>query len=97
MSIIPKIFEKKIREYPPLAPISIDNKQNLWYKERESPFIHVEQVSKNLGGHGQIQSLIEMFTGQVDRWWDTHQSRLQTWTTTSNYFIERFEGRKLTK
>ena len=36
VSIIPKIFEEKIREYPSLTPRNIDNKQNLWYKERES-------------------------------------------------------------
>ena len=60
--IIPKIFEKKIREYPSLAPINIDNKQNIWYKERESPVVHVEQVSNNLGEHSRLQSLVEMFT-----------------------------------
>ena len=39
---------------------------------------------------------MEIFTGQASRWWDTHQSRLQTWTTTSTYFIERFGGKMLT-
>ena len=38
-----------------------------------------------------------MFTGQAARWWDTHQSKLQTWTTTSTYFVERFGGKKLTQ
>ena len=69
---IPKIFEKIIREYPSLAPIKTDNKQSLRYKERESPALHVEQVSKNLGEHAQLQSLVETFTGQAARWWDTH-------------------------
>ena len=49
--------------------------------------MHVEQVSKNIGEHGQLQSLVETFTGQVARWWDTHQSRLQTWTIASTYFV----------
>ena len=80
-----------------MTPINIDNKQTFRYKERESPVLHVEQVSKNLGEHGRLQSLVERFRGQVARWWDTHQSRLQTWTITSNLFIERFGGRKLTK
>ena len=66
-----------------MAPINIDNKQNIRYKERESPDLHIEQVSKNIGKHGQLQSLVETFTGQAARWWDTHQSRLKTWTTTS--------------
>ena len=52
MSITPNIFERKIREYPYLAPIKTENKQPLQYKERESPILHVEQVSKNLGEHG---------------------------------------------
>ena len=64
ISTIPKIFEKRIREYPSLEPIKIDNKQSIWYKERESPVIHVEQVSKNIGEHGRLQSLVETFTGQ---------------------------------
>ena len=38
-----------------------------------------------------------MFTGQAARWWDTHQSRLQTWTIASTYFVEIFGGKKLTK
>ena len=41
--------------------------------------------------------MIETFTRQVARWWNTHQSRLQTWTTASTYFVERFRGKKLTK
>ena len=58
--------------------------------------MHIEQVSKNIGEHGRLQCLVESFTGQDARWWDTHQTRLQTWTTTSNYFVERFGGKKLT-
>ena len=58
--------------------------------------MHIEQVSRNIGEHGRLQSLVETFTGQAARWWDTHQSRLQTWTTASTYFIERFRGKRLT-
>ena len=76
MSIVPKIFERKIREYPSLAPIQIEYKQSLRYKERESSVLHIEQLSKNLGEHDRFQSLVETFIGQVDQWWDTHQSRL---------------------
>ena len=59
--------------------------------------MHVEKVSKNIGEHGRLQRLVETFTGQAARWWDTHQTRLQTWTTASTYFVERFKGNKLTK
>ena len=59
--------------------------------------MHVEQVSKNVGEHGRLQSLVETFIGQATRWWDTHQTKLQTWTTASTYFIKRFGGKKLTK
>ena len=76
MSIVPKIFEKKIREYPTLQPTNVNTTQIPRYKERESLVIHVEQVSKNIGEHGRLQSLVETFTGQVARWWDTHQTRL---------------------
>ena len=82
-----KIFERKVREYPSLAPLKIENRQSLRYKERESPALHIEQVSKNIG---------EAFTGQAAWWWDTHQSRLQSWSTASMYFVEIFGGNKLT-
>ena len=59
--------------------------------------MHVEQVSKNIGEHGRLQSLVETFTGQDAWWWDTHQTRLQTWTKASTYFVERFGGKKLTQ
>ena len=97
MSIAPKIFEKKIREYPTLKPTNVNNTQIPIYKERESPIMHTEQVSKNIGEHGRIQSLVETFIGQAARWWDTHQTRLQTWTSASTYFVNRFGGKKLTQ
>ena len=65
MSIIPNIFERKIREYTSLASIKTENKQPLRYKERESLVLHIEQVSKNLGEHGRLLILVETFTGQV--------------------------------
>ena len=97
VSIIPKIFEEKTREYPTLIATNTSIIQNPRYKERESLVLHIEQVSKNLGEHGRLQSLVETFTGQVAQWWDTHQSRMQTWTTTSTYFVKIFWGKKLTK
>ena len=96
VSIIQKIFEKKTREYPTLKPANVSIKQIPRYKERESPVMHIEQVSRNIGEHGRLQSLVETFIGQAARWWDTHQSRLQTWITASTFFIERFAGKKLT-
>ena len=59
--------------------------------------MHIELVSKNIGEHGRLQSLVETFTGQAARWWDTHQSKLQTWTTNLIYFVEIFGGKNLTK
>ena len=59
--------------------------------------MHIEQVSKNIGEHGRIQGLVEMFTGQATRWWDTHQKKLQTWTTALTFFVKRFSGKKLTQ
>ena len=49
---IPKIFEKKIREYPTLQPTNINTTKIPSYKERESPFMHVEKVSRNIGENG---------------------------------------------
>ena len=76
MSIVPKIFEKKIREHPTLQPTNLNTTQLPRYKEMESRVMHVEQVSKHIGEHGRLQSLVETFTGQAARWWDTHQTRL---------------------
>ena len=51
VSIIPKFFEKKLRERPILQPMNLNTSQLPRYKERESPVMHVEQVSKNIGEH----------------------------------------------
>ena len=75
VSIIPKIFKKKIKEYPTLKPTNISIRQIPRYKERELPVMHIKKVSKNIGELGRLQSLVETFTGQAARWWDTHQSR----------------------
>lgn len=56
----------------------------------------VNELSKNVGKQGHIQSLIETFISQESHWLGTHQSHLQTWMTTSTYFIERFIGNNLT-
>ena len=55
--------------------------------------MHVNELSKNVGEQGHLQILVETFTGQATCWWGTHQPQLQTCTTTSTYFIERFRGK----
>ena len=76
MSTTPRIFEKKVREVLSLVPTTTESKplRPLRYKERESPSVHVNEVSKDIGDQGRLQSLVETFTGQATRWWDTHQS-----------------------
>ena len=54
VSIIPKIFEKKRKEYPTLKSTNISIKQIPRYKERESLVMHIEQVSKNFREHGRL-------------------------------------------
>jgi len=97
MSTFPKLFEKKIQEVPSLVPTSTESKhlQPLRYKERESPSVHLNEVSKDIGDQGRLQSLVETFTGQAARWWDTHHSQLQNWTTASTLFVERFGEKQL--
>ena len=63
VSIVPKIFEKKIKEYPTLKPTNVNTTQIPRYKERESPVMHIEQVSKNIGEDGSLQCLVETFRG----------------------------------
>lgn len=94
ISSIPKVFEKKMREYPSLVLTATESKplRPLRYKERESLIVHVNEVSKDIGEQDRLQSSVETFTRQAARWWDTHQSRLQTYTTASTFFMERFGG-----
>ena len=74
ISIVPKVIEKKIREYPTLIPNNITNSK-LRFKEIESPVEHLNAVIKNIGNQGRLQSLVKSFTSQVARWWGTHQNR----------------------
>ena len=71
ISILPKIVEKKIREYPTLIPNNVGNTK-LRFKELDSPIAHLNEVSKNIGDQGHLQSLVESFTGQAAQWWGTH-------------------------
>ena len=47
-------------EYPTLKPANISIKQKPRYKESESPVMHIEQVSRNIGEHGRLQSLVDV-------------------------------------
>ena len=64
ISTMPRIFEKKVREYPTLVPTATESNplRPLRYKERESPIVHVNEVSKDIGEQGRLQSLVETFT-----------------------------------
>ena len=70
---MPKIVEKKVKEYPTLIPNNVGNPK-LIFKEVDLPTIHLNEVSRNIGDQGRLQSLVESFTGQATRWWGTHQS-----------------------
>ena len=48
ISIVPKIVEKKVREYPTLIPNNVANTK-LRFKEVDSPIIHLNEVSTNIG------------------------------------------------
>ena len=95
ISIVPKVMEKKIREYPTIIPNNTTNLK-LRFKETKSLAKHLNTVTKNLGDQSRLQSLVESFTGQAARWWGTHQNRLQSWMSASTYFVERFGSKKLT-
>ena len=64
ISIVPKIVEKKIREYPTLIPNNIANSK-LRFKEIESLVVHLNEVTKNIGDQGHLQSLVKSFIGQA--------------------------------
>lgn len=66
----------------------------LWNKERYSPIMHVNEVSKNVGEKEHLQKLVETFTNQETCWWGTHQFQIQMWKTRLTYFIEIFGGKK---
>ena len=94
-SLVSKIIEKKVKEYPTLIPNNV-NTPKLRFKEADFPKIHLNEVSKNIGDQGCLQSLVESLTGKATRWWGTHKSRLHIWMTKSTYFVKRFGGQKLT-
>ena len=71
ISIIPKIIEKKVKEYPTLIPTNVSTPK-LRFKEEDSPIIHLNETSKNIGDQGRLQSSVELFTGQEAWWWGTH-------------------------
>ena len=54
MTTVPKLVEKNIREVPSLIPTSTKSKplRPLRYSERESPSVHINEVSKDIGDHG---------------------------------------------
>ena len=72
-------------------------KNTLHYNERNVPSTHSKEVSKSIREQGITQILVEKFTGQDARWWETHSPRLQTWTTVSAYFVECFRKNKIAK
>jgi len=63
--LVPKIFEKKIKEYPTLIMIDIEHIKlpKLIFKGTTSPTIHVNEVSKNIRDQGRLQSLVVTFIG----------------------------------
>ena len=64
VSIVPKIVEKKVREYPTLIPNNVGNTK-LRFKELDSPAIHLNEVSENIGDQGRLHSLVNLFIGQA--------------------------------
>ena len=65
ISIVPKIVEKKVREYPTLILNNVANSK-LRFKEIESLAVHLNEVTKNIGDQGCLQSLVESFIGHVE-------------------------------
>ena len=92
ISLVPKNLKKKIKECPTLIPTNTRH-TNI---PIDSLAMHINDLSKNIGEQGCLQSLIKTFTGQVACWWGTHQSQLQRWKMESTYFVKQFGGKKLT-
>ena len=63
ISIVPKVIEKNIREYPTLFPNNTTNSK-LRFKEIESLAEHLNTVTKSIGDQGRLQKLVESFTSQ---------------------------------
>jgi hypothetical protein len=91
------VYEKRLQQTPTLILIDNTPKIPLHYNEQNVATKHVEEVSKCVGEKVRTQILVEIFTGQATRWWETHSQRLKTWTTMSTYFIECFGENKLAK
>ena len=64
ISVVPKVMDKKIREYPTIIPNNTTNVK-LRLKETKSPVEHLNTVAKNLGDQGFLQILVESFMGQA--------------------------------
>ena len=64
ISIVPKIVERKVKECLTLIPNNVRNSK-LRFKEVDSPTIHLNEVSKNIGDQVRLQSLVESFIGKV--------------------------------
>ena len=54
---MPKIVEKKVKEYPTLIPNNVRNPK-LRFKEVDSPRIYLNEVSMNIGDQGHLQTLV---------------------------------------
>jgi hypothetical protein len=95
VQVVPIVEERKLKKTLTLILTHTNARKPLWFSERNSLSVHVDEVSKSVGDQGRIQSLVESFTGQATRWWETHAPRLQTWNTTTLYFVEIFGGKQL--
>lgn len=67
ISLVPKIFEKNIKEYPTLIPTNIEhnNLPKLRFTKTSSSLTYVNELSENIGEQGHLQSPVETFIGQV--------------------------------
>jgi hypothetical protein len=45
-------------------------------QQKNSPLMHVDEVSKSIGDQGRVKILVKSFTGQVTQWWETQAPRL---------------------
>lgn len=54
ITTIPKVLDNKVQEYPTLVPTinQLTNLPPLWYKDRDSPSMHTNEVSKIMGEQG---------------------------------------------
>lgn len=57
--------------------------------------MHINEVSKNVGEQGNVQSLVEIFIGQATNFQGIHQLELQTCMISFTYVIEILKGKKI--